>query len=243
MTQGECKLCRERKDLRNSHIISEFLYRPLYDEKSRALELDGRSGKQRVLQKGLRERLLCDGCERILQRDEHYFSLLWFETSPLPDPVEGLWIERDDLNFERFFRFHLSILWRASVSTLQQFSAVALGPFEEGFRAFLHGEVAALQNEPRIFGAVLRRPRSHELFQELVLTPVRSRPSGVLTYSFVFGGCAWKYCVSSHGSAFPESLRLRRPGKVVLPVIDYTNEGSIARAWKEWSQQRARSRA
>jgi hypothetical protein len=132
MTQGECKLCRGQKELRNSHIIPEFLYRPLYDEKSRALELDGESGKQTVFQKGLREPLLCDGCEGVLQRHEHYFSVLWFQASPLPDRVESLWIERDDLDFERFLRFHLSILWRPQFRHCSSFLPSLLAHLKRG---------------------------------------------------------------------------------------------------------------
>lgn len=231
-----CKLCMRERPLRNSHIIPEFLYRPLYDEKSRAQELDGATGKKRVLQKGLQEKLLCDECEGVLQRDEHYFSLLWFESRPLPDPVEAVYIERNDLDFDRFFRFHLSILYRASISSLSPFSAVSLGPFEEPYRQFLNGDVASLAEEPQFFGAVLRRPESHELVNWIVLAPVRARPSGVLTYTFVFGGCSWEYCVSSQGGAFPESLRLRRPGRMIFPVIEYTKLGAIKRAWDKWEK-------
>ena len=231
---GVCRLCKQRRELRRSHIIPEFMFRPLYDERSRALELDGASGRRRTLQKGLYEHLLCDSCEGILQREERYFSVLWFQRDPLPDPVQDLYVERRAFDFERFFRFHLSVLWRASVAQSSQFAAVSLGPFEERFRRFLCGEVEDLDVEPSIFGFVLRRPKTHELWQRIVLAPVRSRPSGRVTYTFVFGGCAWKYCVSSSGSAFPTSLQLKRPGSIILPVIDYTKEGSIARAWEKW---------
>ena len=51
-----CALCHEERDIRNSHIIPEFLYEPLYDEKHRLQLLSiipsqGNSFKQ----KGLKE--------------------------------------------------------------------------------------------------------------------------------------------------------------------------------------------
>jgi len=90
---GECRLCTRQRELCNSHIIPEFMWRPLYDKKSRAVALDGGSGTKRTLQKGLREHMLCRDCEKILQKDERWFSLYWFQKCPLPDPAEGLYVE------------------------------------------------------------------------------------------------------------------------------------------------------
>jgi hypothetical protein len=53
-----CRLCGEAKVLRNSHIISEFLFAPLYDEKHRARLADRAFSSIRFIQQGLREYLL-----------------------------------------------------------------------------------------------------------------------------------------------------------------------------------------
>lgn len=236
-----CRLCRKARKLRKSHVIPELVYRPLYDTDSRALYLDGGTGKRRVVQKGYYEPLLCGECETIFQRVEHYFSILWHQRDPLPDPVEGQYLERNGFDFDQFFRFHLSILWRASVAHGEIFSAVSLGPFEEPFRQFLIGDVATLEHEPAVYACVLRRPRTNELWNRMVLAPVRSPVNGITTYTFVFAGCSWYYCVSKHGSPFPESLRLKRPGSMIMPVIDYTEESSITRAWEAWQRSKASS--
>jgi hypothetical protein len=186
------------------------------------------------VQQGRYERLLCGECEKILQRDEQYFSVLWYKRDPLPDPVEAAYLERAGFEFEPFFRFHVSVLWRASVARDAMFSAVSLGPFEETLRQFLFREVVAPEYEPAIYGMILRRPRTHELWNRMVVGPVRSKVDRITTYRFVFGGCSWVYAVSKQGSPLPESLRLTRPGRLVMPVIDYTEEGSIAQAWKAW---------
>lgn len=233
---GDCRLCTRHKELCYSHIIPEFMWRPLYDEKGRAVALDGASGIKRPLQKGLREYMLCRDCEDIFQRDERWFSVYWFQNCPLPNPAEGLYFQLGGFDFDPFFRFHLSILWRAAVATRAEFSAVDLGPYGEKLQKFLLGEASGFRKEPSIFGLVLRRPRTHELWQRMVLAPVRLRTSGVSTFTFVFGGCAWKYGVSGHAVPFGESLQLKRPGTMVLPIIDYTKEGSISRAWKKWQE-------
>lgn len=231
---GDCKLCKGRESLCNSHIIPEFMWKQIYDENSRAHALNGGTGKKRTLQKGLREHLLCRTCEDILQKDETWFSNYWFQKQPLPNPVEGQYVELNGFDFDPFFRFHLSILWRAAVATIDEFSAVNLGRYEEELRKLLHGESTNFRKEPSIYGLVLRRPQTHELCQWIIAAPVCSRFSGVRTFTFVFGGCAWKYGISGHAVPFPESLQLKRPGRMVLPIIDYTEEGSIYRAWKKW---------
>jgi hypothetical protein len=62
--QATCALCREPGDLRRSHILPEFFYKPVYDETHRFLETST-DPRDRVMirQKGLREFLLCrSGC-------------------------------------------------------------------------------------------------------------------------------------------------------------------------------------
>lgn len=73
-----CKLCLEDHDLRRSHIIPEFLFRPLYDEKHRALTFRPDVTGKRVIQKGIRERLLCAKCESHLGKLESYFATFWY---------------------------------------------------------------------------------------------------------------------------------------------------------------------
>jgi len=231
--KGVCKLCKRRKVLCNSHIIPEFMWRQTYDENGRALSLNGGIGKKRPLQKGLREYMLCRACEDILQKDETWFSNYWFQEQPLPNPAEGRYIELNGFDFDPFFRFHLSILWRAAVTTLDNYSAISLGPYEEKLRKLLHGELTHFRKEPSIYGVVLRRPQTHELCQWMITDPVYSRISHVQTFTFVFGGCAWKYGISGHAVPFDESFQLKRPGKMVLPIVDWPMEGSISRAWEK----------
>ena len=230
---GQCKLCLQVKPLCNSHIIPELAYKTIYDGKHQFLELDGGAGTYSRPQKGFREPLLCDECEKIFQRYENCFVRFWYQRDPLPDPVNVDILKRSGFDFEPFYRFHLSIFWRAAVAKESRFSAVILGPFEEPLRQYLHGEVTTLQHEPTVCGIILRRPRTHELCNWLMIGPVWQRIDGIKIYTFVFGGCSWRYYVSKQRGPYL-SLRLRRPGTIIMPVTDYTKEGSITRAWEEW---------
>jgi hypothetical protein len=57
----ECALCRHDREIRRSHIIPEFLYEAMYDEKHRFHVLSViEDQKDWMEQKGLREPLLCE---------------------------------------------------------------------------------------------------------------------------------------------------------------------------------------
>ena len=59
----KCQLCEQNKDLRKSHIIPGFLYKPLYDSKNRMAGITEKGWKKwEFIQKGLREKILCASC-------------------------------------------------------------------------------------------------------------------------------------------------------------------------------------
>jgi hypothetical protein len=70
-----CKLCQQEKQLRRSHILPEFMYQNLYDEKPRRfhtlnVDLDDVSkSSNKIEQKGIREFLLCDQKSFFLKED------------------------------------------------------------------------------------------------------------------------------------------------------------------------------
>jgi len=67
---GVCRLCLKPSILRNSHILPEFLYSEVYDEKHRGIAVS--QERDTVFQKELREYLLCQSCETKLSRYEKY---------------------------------------------------------------------------------------------------------------------------------------------------------------------------
>ena len=72
----ECKLCHASGRLRRSHILSEFVYRALYDEHHRFFDLVAAGGKNVTFQqKGLREPLFCERCGTKLSTDETYVAV------------------------------------------------------------------------------------------------------------------------------------------------------------------------
>jgi hypothetical protein len=110
---GICKLCLQQDLLRDSHIISEFLYASMYDDRHRFHVLAAGDLHSSYEQKGYRERMLCQSCETKLSKWEIYARALLMGGALLQYRREGTitWVE--GIDYPRFKLFQLSILWRA----------------------------------------------------------------------------------------------------------------------------------
>jgi hypothetical protein len=63
-------------------VVPEFDYKPLYDAKHRAMQLEVERAGARFLQKGYREPLLCEECEGRLSVFERYAARWWRDQLP-----------------------------------------------------------------------------------------------------------------------------------------------------------------
>ena len=82
-----CKFCKKDKILKNSHIIPEFFYKPLYDSKHKMIVMERDkediSDKWKI-QKGIREYLLCGDCEEHFNKSfENKFKIHWYDKKKL----------------------------------------------------------------------------------------------------------------------------------------------------------------
>ena len=192
-----CALCTRSLPLRNSHIISEFLYKTLYDSKHRFHQISATPEKlNELLQKGLREPLLCDGCEQRLANFERYASMVL-------NGGAGIGIQQweedvllSGLDYKKLKLFQLSILWRAGVSSSQAFSQVSLGPHADQLRVMLDSENPGPSHAYGCLMFTLKH--DGQVAQDLIVPPTWTRLAGHFAYRFVFGGMVWVFVVSKH---------------------------------------------
>lgn len=192
-----CKLCQKEGDLKNSHIIPEFIYSSLYDKKHRFYEISGDVNKKnRMPQKGVREKLLCSECEKHISKYERYASLVLNGGFSLTVRNEGRLVHLGNIDYRKFKVFALSILWRAGVSDLSVFSQVKLGPHEDKIRIMiLSGNPGAEHQYPFILSPIIHK---NEVQEALIVAPTWTRLENHYAYRFVFGGIAWIFVVSGH---------------------------------------------
>ena len=130
-SHGKCRLCPHEGELRNSHVISEFLFKDYYGPKGSYIQLSNFPNDHRspVVQKAPRERLLCQSCEIKLSRWERYCEQVISRVKGR-SCVNGL-IYESDVQYEPFKLFLNSLLWRISISTLPEFSQCSIGKSAE----------------------------------------------------------------------------------------------------------------
>lgn len=220
---GQCRLCRQHRKLCQSHIVPEFCYKAAYDEKHRLLQINqderGRS-VIKTLQKGLREPLLCRKCEARINRYEREFANYWYGAHGLPRTVclQYKGVQVDGCDFTSFKLFHLSVLWRASVSDL--FDTVSLGPYEAKIRSMLLRSDPGPDDQFPILGFVLIHDDG-SVVHPLVSEPCPSRFENSHVYYMSYAGCEWVFVVTDHANKKEAKLSraIAKDGTVFLPYV------------------------
>lgn len=212
---GTCKLCLTEGELRDSHIISEFLYASMYDEKHRFHVVAAGEVHSSYEQKGYRERMLCQFCETKLSKWETYARALLTGGALLRYRREGniTWVE--GIDYPRFKLFQLSILWRAGVATREFFRKVTLGPHAERLRAML---LAEDPGEPWEYGCVTIGIHRQGTMVPVIVQPTPVRIMDAKGVRFTFGGYFWAYRIASHRPIQPSFIEavLQRSGRLAV---------------------------
>jgi hypothetical protein len=212
--ESVCSLCNTPKELCRSHILPEFLYRPLYDEKHRFSILTAGVDNERYGQRGLTERLLCHACEQRLCQYEKYAAEVMSGRRNHRYQQHGGRITIKGIDYTRFKLFQISILWRASVSTLEFFKLVSLGQREELLRQMV---LAGDPGNPEEFGCVVifAHDRGHDI-SDTLFNPEPMRWGGRRMHKLFFAGAAWLYhCDQRPPAAHLQKFFLRPEGTLL----------------------------
>lgn len=216
----QCQLCEKPGVLRDSHIVPEFLYKDLYNEKRHMMGINGK-GKSgwKALQKGLREKLFCDGCEQLLNdRYEKPFVKYWRDNNPLPQTLKpGELIEIQVPDYTSFKLFHLSIFFRAAISSLPTYRDANLNEKHvERLRELILNCDPGKHWEYMVFGNVLTH---HDSFKPVAMVsqPYPRRLDGNKALGMIYGKVAWYITTISHRAKAIEEVALSTNG--VMPLM------------------------
>jgi hypothetical protein len=192
----KCALCLGERPIRRSHIVPEFLYMSMYDDKHRFEQITTIPNESnKVLQKGLREPLLCDDCEGLFAKWERYVSLVLRGGAPIGVRQTNDRLYLSELDYPSVKLLQMSILWRAGVSSLPAFSQVKLGAHAERLRKML---LSSDPGRPDQYGCLMFMVmHESDLVQGLLVQPTSARLERHKAYRFVFGGLAFLYLVTS----------------------------------------------
>ncbi len=212
---GTCALCLGLGPLCDSHVISEFLYRAMYDDKHRFHVVEAGEQYAPYKQSGYHEPLLCARCEADLSVWETYARGLLLGGVKFQYTREEniTWVH--GIDYHQFKLFQLSILWRAAVATGDFFSKVQLGPHQERLRVMLLNKDPG---EPWEYGCLMIGVHQDGQMQPIIVQPTPARLPDGQGMQFIFGGYFWAYRIASHRSMDRGFLNaiLQRSGKLAL---------------------------
>lgn len=218
-----CKLCLSEKTLVNSHIIPEFCYKPLYDERHRLNELhtDPSVRDRCFLQKGVREKLLCLDCEHIISPSEKYVREVLYGGVVNERYVANNIIHLSLIDYAKLKLFQLSILWRASVSSHEFFKNVSLGDYDEAIRKMiLSGDPGTPYQFPCAMNSIVTGDGKLDVVDGFIWSPDKMIQNGQVLYRFFFGGSMWMFFATDDASWFTHKyLFPSEDGKVQIPMM------------------------
>ena len=179
------------------------------------------------LNTGLWESLLCHDCEAYFNTEyEQPFQKQWVAPSALPNSMDSESIHSAVFNYPIFKLFHLSILFRCSVSSLPTYREVRLGRHEDRIRQMLISKDAGLQSEYPILAFAVLNAKS-EVEKRLITQPIVARYDGHVVYGQIYAGAMWWISVTSHRNETFCSAGLQPSGHITFIAEPMSEIGVI----------------
>jgi hypothetical protein len=151
---GKCKLCCSQKELKESHIISSFLFKWLKRTSVTGFFRSGETPNQRK-QDGWKLFLLCEDCEKLFSKWEHCFAKNILEPITEEKQIEpyGSWL----------LKFSTSLSWR-----ILQFAKK-----ERPLNHFSNGLISSAENASTVWREFLldKRPNPGRFEHHMLLFP------------------------------------------------------------------------
>jgi hypothetical protein len=193
-----CALCQSESPLQNSHIVPEFFYTQLYDKIHRFQVVPSDPSKSESLkQKGVRERLLCEKCERKFSRWEKYAKEAFADGIGLTIQRTGNIFKLSNLDYLTFRLFLLSLLWRMGVSKLEFFADTNLGGKHQEIlrRALLDENPLEPLEYPCLMAAVKINGEFHTAW---ITQSMHTKSGSYHCHCIVINGILFCFFVASH---------------------------------------------
>lgn len=232
-----CKLCRQERELRESHFLPAAVYAQLREDTQQdpnpvliTKNISLTTSRQ------ITDRVLCAECEQRFSK----FGEAWVLANmsrcdgfSIQDAlVAAKPVECNDsfayyssaaipaINMDALVYFALSVFWRASAHMWKNVSGfmqgIELGPFEESIRKFLHGD-DAFPADTVVLVSVW--PTKDVL--PAAYTPRRGRAPGYHCFNFLIPGLEFKLLT---GKQVPEALRIAFKEKVIFSAMSVVSD-------------------
>lgn len=229
---GACALCCFEKELQDSHLVPDFVYRRLQKTvNGHDHPITIKDGNAFQSSRQLKYHLLCFDCEQIFSKYETYFGritahnlqILKTNISVYADPNISHGVLSEDIDTNQIVKFGASIIWRFSVLS----QGVKLGKYEEAFRKYLIGE-ADFPSNAAIHIALVDDSITNIRPTSIASVPKSTRTQGQWIHHFMFCGIAFRLNVGGQLNPILKIICLNasNPNKYIMQIknlSEFTN--------------------
>ncbi|EHH1028498.1 hypothetical protein BT047_RS21900 [Vibrio parahaemolyticus] len=127
-----CRLYNKEAILQRSHIVPSSVFKSVKAGESQLYVFEEHT-KPVYRNVDPKEKLLCRDCEQFLSVNYEQYGTA-FTKNPKNVVKYKEHIEFKKFDYKKWYLYHLSILWRASISSLKEFSSIELGDFDQILR-------------------------------------------------------------------------------------------------------------
>lgn len=231
-----CHLCNtEKKLIKRSHIIPNFLYEGLFNEKHFLADVDlkGNLGTRSRPSGSYDSDILCESCDNeVLGRLESYCKVVLFggygyranshNIELQFDSVGNRYIHVTNIDYKKFKLFLLSILWKASISKQQFYRFVNLGKKEEVVRRMILDNNPGSENEYPI--AIFLLSPNDNRQTKFISNPFPFEFEDNLTYVFLINGMIINYKIAGFGDLdLYKRFMIRENNTMDINILDEKN--------------------
>lgn len=180
-------MCGQTKRLINAHAILRRFFEVIRDTGKYSVMINANKPLKsagKFYQAGVYDsEILCEDCERKFSDFDNYgWQILGnLSLTNSVDDIDGTFAYRVDCDTDKIRRFLLSVLWRASVSRLEFYSRVTLGPYEARIKNRLFDSSPLRADE---FQTTAMRLDIDALkrFRGTMFQPLKERQYGLITH-------------------------------------------------------------
>ena len=221
-----CKFCNQKPAVKKSHIIPEFMYKPIYDDKHKLVVANTKLGELGERQKGYYEPLLCMDCEKYFNDNFELPCVKFVRNIPDNSRLESI------LSFDptpEIGLLLLSIIWRASHASGEHWQGVNLGAHQNIIKKCLKSKVFNPSYEVWVFLVA----HDNGKIEKGIVSPVqRLKANGNSLYHFIASGAQFVVKVSSHKLNKTRTVPLQITKKISVQVLGIKEAPSLCQIFK-----------
>lgn len=178
-TSSLCRLCGQHALLIKAHIFPRYFFEP------GSSLVDGKSNSRKKRPMGSYDtNILCGLCDSKIGElfDDAAKEILIDRKGVIKDPRLPIYRLKNKNYYDKLARFFISVLWRASISLIEDFRTISLGPYENMAKQVIVDSNFASH---KYFAVSLCLFSNYS--GKISMVPTRIRIDGINFYSLILG--------------------------------------------------------